>query len=130
MLKEEEIVREIFAMWVSGLEGCVASFEKHCHPDLLWWNSARGGIEGRDICVQGLYAMQEMTQFTTTKVAIKNIQAKPGQVMVERSDDMYDKDGNLIAAVPAVGVLDFDGDKIISWRDYCNDWTQDLMPDA
>ena len=126
MLKEEEIVREIFKMWLKGLQGCVDSFHKHCHPDLHWWNSVRGAVEGRDVCIQGLHAMQEMTQFSTTKVVIKNIQAKPGQVMVERSDDMYDKDGNLIAAVPAAGVLEFEGDKIISWRDYCNDWMRDL----
>lgn len=128
MLKEEEVVREIFGMWAKGLEGCVESFETHCHPDLVWWNSARGGVEGRDLCVQGLQAMQEMTKFSTTLVKIKNIQAKSGQVMVERSDDMYDRAGNLIAAVPAVGVLEFEGEKIISWRDYCNDWMRDLAP--
>ena len=128
MLKEEEIVREIFAMWVTGLEGCVESFEKHCHPDLHWWNSARGAVEGREVCIQGLHTMQEMTQFSTTKVEIRNVQAKPGQVMIERSDDLYDMDGNLIAAVPVVGVLEFEGDKIISWRDYCNDWMRDLQP--
>lgn len=130
MLKEETIVREIFKMWLNGLEGCVESFEKHCHPDMVWWNSARGAVEGRDVCIQGLHTMQEMTQFASTTVTIKNIQAKPGQVMVERSDDMYDKDGKLIVAVPAMGVLDFEGDQIISWRDYINDWTGELMPEG
>jgi len=50
--------------------------------------------------------------------------------MIERSDDMYDKDGNLIVAVPAMGVLEFEGDQIVSWRDYCNDWTGQVLGDA
>ena len=128
MLKEEAIVRDVFALWASGLEGVLESYRTHHHPDLHWWNTARGSVHGLETCGQGVKMMFSMLGTASVKVPIKNLMAREGFVLVERSDDLYRADGSLIAAVPVTGAIEFKGDKIITWRDYCDDWMRDWRP--
>jgi limonene-1,2-epoxide hydrolase len=55
-------------------------------------------------------------------VPIKNLTVDERCVYAERSDDLYREDGSLIAAIPVTGVIEFEDDKIVSWRDYADDW--------
>jgi hypothetical protein len=48
MSDEEKVLREVFDMWGRGLDGVLGSFTDHCTPDIRWWNSARGAVEGLD----------------------------------------------------------------------------------
>ena len=128
MLKEEKIVREVCGMWATGLEGTLASYYKHHHPDFHWWNCARGSVHGLDTCAQGVRTMYAMLDVGSVKVPIKNLMAREGFVLIERSDDLYRTDGSLIASVPVIGAIEFDDDKIIAWRDYCDDWMRDMRP--
>ena len=123
MLSEEKIVREVLGTWAGGPAAVKASFEQYCADDMVWWNSARGGIEGKAACLATLDAQNEMTGgYAYVKTPIRTLLAAPGIVFVERSDDIYRDDDSLIAAVPVVGVIEFRDNLIMSWRDYCDDW--------
>lgn len=129
MLNEEKIVRECLAMW-STLEGTIRSYRELHHPDYVWWNSARGALGGLEDVCKGAELMYSMLHIARVEVVLRNVMAEPGRVMVERSDDLYRKDGSVIAKVPVVGVFEFKGDKIIALRDYCDDWMRDYRPEG
>jgi limonene-1,2-epoxide hydrolase len=130
MLVEEQIVREMLDSWLKGPEEVKRTWADHCAENIVWWNSGRGAIEGRDTCLAAISAMDQLVAgFAYVKAPIRNLIAAAGLVIVERSDDLYRADDSLIAAVPVVGVIEFEGEKITSWRDYCDDWMRDFRPD-
>ena len=129
MRQEEEIVRQVLSAWRGGLEATKESWAKNCAPQMVWWNSARGAIEGLESCLQAIDAIDQLLQgFAYIDVPILRLVAEEGLVFVERSDDLYRADGSLIISVPVTGVVVFDGEKIVEWRDYCVDWLSQFMP--
>jgi limonene-1,2-epoxide hydrolase len=129
--REEEIVREVLAAWQGGLEATKESWARHCASQMVWWNSGRGAIEGLDACLQAIDAIDEILHgFSHIDVPVRRLMAEPEAVMVERSDDLYRADGSLIASVPVVGIIEFEGEKIVEWRDYCVDWMQEFLPET
>jgi limonene-1,2-epoxide hydrolase len=130
MLNEERVVREVCEMWAGGKESTKDSWRKHASPDMIWWNSARGALEGRAACETAIDAPHDMLNVASIRVPIKNIAATPGLVFIERSDDFYLRDGSLLVSVPVTGIVEFRGDKIVEWRDYCDDWMRDYRAEA
>lgn len=128
MNEHEQIVRNVCAMWADGKDAVKESWRKHASEDIVWWNSARGGLHGRAACEAGIDAMFDTLNVVRVEVPIRNILAGNGFVFVERSDDLYLADGTCLASVPVVGVIAFDGNTIIEWRDYCDDWMRDHRP--
>jgi limonene-1,2-epoxide hydrolase len=122
MSREETIVREVLAMWANGSDGAQDSWRRHGANGLIWWNSARGAVEGLDACVAAIDEMHAALGIDHVKAPIRRITADGGCVFVERSDDLYRSDETLIQAISVVGVVEFDGEKIVSWRDYADDW--------
>jgi len=125
MLQEERITRQVLAMWRAGITGVTRAYRNHHHPDLHWWNGARGSVMGRDACIAGCEAMFKLLDVAYVDVPIRLLLAQEGAVIVERSDNLHRADGSLIAAVPVTGVVLFTGDQIVEWRDYCIDWLSD-----
>jgi len=130
VLAEEKIVRNVVVMWAGGKEATKDSWRQHASQSLIWWNSARGALRGLDACEQAIDSLFDILGVASIKVPIKAVAAGAGLVFIERSDDMYRQDGSLIAAVPVTGVVQFDGDKIVEWRDYCDDWMRAYRPDG
>ena len=127
MQQEEEIVRTVLAMWRDGLEPTKESWRQHASADIVWWNSARGGISGIAACLAGIDQLFGALGAAYVDVPIRNVLAEPGRVIVERSDNLHRADGTVIAYAPVTGVIEFDGDKIVMWRDYCDDWIGKMM---
>lgn len=126
MHREEEIVRDILTMWGTGVDGVKESFSQYASPNLVWWNSARGALTGLDVCLQAIDQMFSTLEIATVAVPIHTLLTTPGRVVVERSDNLYRTDGTVIAEIPVTGVIGFDGDKMVVWRDYCDDWMSRL----
>lgn len=119
---KEKIVLRVLEMWGVDEQSTLDSWSENAVPELVLWNSARGGIDGLEACLQGISMMWEFLEVARVDVPIKSIAAIGDTVYVERTDDLYRADGSLVAAMPVVGVVKFEGDKIIEWRDYCEDW--------
>lgn len=123
MTDEERVVREVLAMWGQGLQATKDSWRRHCETDIEWYNNARGSIVGLESCLDAIDAMFTKLDVAYVKTPIRSLHATTtGLVYAERSDDMYRSDGSLVAAVPVVGLIAFNGQKISQWRDYCDDW--------
>lgn len=121
MNPEERIVRVVLEKWNDGLASTLESWRRHCTDDLLWWNSARGEISRLDACLAGIAQMWEHLDVVRVDVPIRTLLSEPGRVVVERSDNLVKKNGDIIYA-PVTGVVEFINDKIVRWRDYCDDW--------
>lgn len=126
-IEVEQTIRKVLEMWAGGLEPTLASWREFATPDLVWWNSARGAVNGLEECLAGIRTFYETMSVDHVKVPIRSVvSGRDGLVFVERSDDTYLTDGSLLAAVPVVGVVRFRDGKIVEWRDYCDDWVAKL----
>lgn len=125
-MSEEQIIRDVLGMWAEGLESTKRSWELHAVDDLVWWNSARGGLTGLRACLSGIDQMFDLLGVGYVEVPIRHLHAEPGRVFVERSDNLLRPDGSVIADIPVTGVIDFAGERIAAWRDYCDDWMTKL----
>ena len=122
MTRQEEIVREVLDMWTKGPEETIQTWREHCLPDFIWWNAGRGAVNGLEAACQKIEAMHDHLHFHALKVPVRNFMSSGNVVMQERVDELYDEDGKLLFSIPGVGVVEFDGEKIKEWRDYCDDW--------
>jgi limonene-1,2-epoxide hydrolase len=122
MDKKEAAVRDVFAIWGEGPRGAIDAWQKHGAESLIWWNSARGQIDGLEACLARCDEMYEALGIHRIGVPVKRVAVDDTCVYTERVDELYRADGSLIVAVPVTGVIEFDGDKIVSWRDYADDW--------
>jgi limonene-1,2-epoxide hydrolase len=125
VLREERLVREIFDSWGGGVDAIITSWRRHCDEKIVWWNSARGALSGLPATITAIENMAKVTGAVHWRSSINELIARPGLVFTERVDAIYRADGSTIAEVPIAGVIEFRGDKIISWRDYCDDWMRD-----
>lgn len=127
MTEHERITRRVLEMWASGLESTITSWRDHATDDLVWWNSARGAVDGLETCLESIRMFYQAINVSHVKVPIRSLVSDGVDlVVVERSDDTYLRDGSLLAAVPVVGVIKFRDGKIAEWRDYCDDWVSKL----
>lgn len=122
MTRQEEIVREVLEMWTRGSKETIQTWRDHCLPDFIWWNAGRGAVNGLDASIKKIEGMHENLFYSYLKVPVRNFVSTGNTVIVERVDELYAKDGKLLFAIPVVGVVEFEGDKIKEWRDYCDDW--------
>lgn len=127
MTGTEELTRTIVGMWAGGLEPTLTSWRDHAAPDLVWWNSARGAVDGLDACLEAISGFYAALDVHHVAVPIRSVVSDGDElVVIERSDDTYLNDGSLLAAVPVVGVVRFRDGLIVEWRDYCDDWVAKL----
>jgi limonene-1,2-epoxide hydrolase len=127
MTEQEAITKKVVEMWTGGLESTLASWRDYAAENLIWWNSARGAVEGLDGCLEAIRGFYQTLSVDHVEVPIRSIVSDGNDlVVIERSDDTYLTDGSLLAAVPVVGVIQFRNGKIAEWRDYCDDWVAKL----
>jgi limonene-1,2-epoxide hydrolase len=98
------------------------TWRDHCLPDFVWWNAGRGAVNGLEAACKKIEGMHEHLHFSHLKVPIRHFVSTGTTVIVERVDELYSEDGTLLWAIPVVGVVEFEGEKIREWRDYCDDW--------
>jgi limonene-1,2-epoxide hydrolase len=131
MTEQEAIAKKVVEMWAGGLQPTLASWRDYAAEDLIWWNSARGAVEGLDGCLEAIRGFYQTLSVDHVEVPIRSIVSNGNDIVViERSDDIYLTDGSLLAAVPVVGVIQFRNGKIAEWRDYCDDWVAKLGVDV
>jgi len=132
MLREEEIVRDVLLSWAEGIDRMKETWARYCAVNVVWWNSARGPIHG----VEGSFKVFDRMDtdpslgFVAVRAPVVELLSRPGLVMVERSDDLVRADGSIIVSIPVTGVIAFEGETIVQWRDYADDWMRNYRPDG
>ena len=84
-------------------------------------------IDGLDACLAKCDEMYETLGIDRLDVPVRHLAVDQACVYVERCDDLYRADGSLIVSVPVIRVIEFVGEKIVSWRDYGDDWLMKMQ---
>ena len=84
-------------MWRAGLEETKESWRRYAAGHLVWWNSARGTIVGLEPCLDGIEQLYRLLEVAYVDVPVRNVLAERGRVIVERSDNLFHKDGSVVA---------------------------------
>jgi limonene-1,2-epoxide hydrolase len=108
----EQLVMDFFGAWAAGDYDRVVSFFA---DDGVYHNIPVDPLSGHE-AIRGM--IDAMTSgLTVEEFKVLNILSDGPQVMTERVDVFRKEDGVLIE-LPVMGILEFEGDEITSWREY------------
>ena len=122
----EQLVMDFFGAWASGDTDRVLSFFA---DDGVYHNIPVDPLTGHE-AIRGMIEMFT-TGLTVVEFKVLNMLSDGPQVMTERVDIFRKDDGGLVE-LPVMGILEFEGDKITSWREYfdLNQFMTQAMPPA
>ena len=89
MDKKEAAVRDVFAIWGEGPRGAIDAWQKHGAEGLIWWNSARGQIDGLEACLAKCDEMYEALGIHHIGVPVRRLAVDDTCVYTERVDELY-----------------------------------------
>jgi len=122
----EQLTLDFFGAWAAGdFDREVSYFA----DDGVYHNIPVDPLTGHE-AIRGMIDM--MTNgLTVEEFKVLNMQSEGPQVITERVDVFRKEDGGLIE-LPVMGILEFEGDKIASWREYfdLNQFMTQAMPPA
>jgi limonene-1,2-epoxide hydrolase len=117
-VSSEQLAVEFFAQWGTSFEGMCEAFRASFAEDCLWEQRPLAVTTGPDEALRFLRIARTALGLATVDVELLRV-AGDGQVVhTERIDYLRRADGTLIAAAPVAGVLEFDGERIVRWREY------------
>jgi limonene-1,2-epoxide hydrolase len=126
----ERLARAFFAAWGQDFTRFCDSFQAIMSADCLLIQSGIPDIRGPDQAISLLCAAREHARIETIRVELLQLLATDRCVVSERIDHLLSADQRLLASVPCVGVMDFDGGKIVGWREYFDSKLMDGLPGA
>jgi len=112
-----ETVCEFVAAWEKP-GGLDQSFRDYFTDKTIWENvgwSRSVGIE-EAIAINDLF--REKAGMAAIRVENLAVCETGNKVLTERIDHILDKDGNVLASPPLMGIFEFENGKIVAWRDY------------
>jgi limonene-1,2-epoxide hydrolase len=115
--REQQVI-DFFAEWGKSLDAACDSFTTILADDCIWDQRPIPRIKGPRAAVRFLKVTHATLGMQTIDVQILRIAAAGDVVHVERVDRLLRADGSLIAAAPVAGVLEFNGDQVVRWREY------------
>lgn len=111
-------VLAFFAEWKPTLGDMLASMERRFTPDTVWENVGISKTTGFPEAKAFMDEFAKAYPIESGEVIIRNIASNGNVVLTERTDNFYDKARQRIVSLDLMGVLEMDGAKIKSWRDY------------
>lgn len=109
------LVQRHLAGW-EDIERFIATIADTCTDDLVWANSGLPTTHGLDQARDML--RQFGIAFRAIAVDYLSVIDVDGRVWTERTDYMIDHQGQRALTCPTMGIFEFRGDRICSWRDY------------
>ena len=111
-------VLAFFEEWKPTLADMLASMEQRFTDETVWENVGLSRTVGFAEAKTFMAAFAQMKPIESGEVIVHHAAEMGNIVLTERTDNFYDKDGNLIVSIRLMGTFEMDGPKIIAWRDY------------
>lgn len=111
-------VLAFFGEWKPALADMLASMERRFTDHTVWENVGISKTTGYAEAKAFMDGFAQMKPIEWGEVIVHHIAANGNVVLTDRTDNFYDKAGNLVVSIPLMGVFEMDGDKIVAWRDY------------
>jgi limonene-1,2-epoxide hydrolase len=113
-----EQLEDLFEGFNGGFAALEAALERHFSPDCAWANAGIRTTYGPQDALTLQKEWGELVGLDHVKIVVHR-SVETGDVLLnERTDYMYDRDGRLLFELDIAGVFAFEGDHIISWREY------------
>jgi limonene-1,2-epoxide hydrolase len=114
----KEQLEDLFEGFNGGWETLEAALKNHFAPDCTWANAGERTTVGPADALALQRGFGEGVGLERVKIIVhRSVEA--GDVLLnERTDYIYDKDGKVLFEIDIAGVFHFEGDKIVSWREY------------
>lgn len=114
----ERQVRRLFDAFGSGRgEGC-SEVRALFSPSCVWACSGMPPTTGPEEAVALIESYEEAHGVHHTDMEIVHLVANGDVVLVEHVDRARRKDGFLLLTMSVAGVLEFEHDKLVAWREY------------
>jgi limonene-1,2-epoxide hydrolase len=109
---------EFFAQWGTSFEGMCDAFRATFAEDCVWEQRPLAVTTGPHEAIRFLRIARAALGLATVEVDVRRLASHGNVVHTERIDYLRRADGTLIAAAPVAGILEFDGDRVVRWREY------------
>jgi limonene-1,2-epoxide hydrolase len=116
----EQIAIEFFRRWAVSFDELCASFEDVMAPVCRWEQRPMLVTNTRSQALRFLRVSRRVLRLATVEVELPYVTSVGNVVLTERIDHLLRNDGTLIASAPVAGVLEFDGRRVVAWREYFN----------
>jgi limonene-1,2-epoxide hydrolase len=114
-----EIVREFFRQCAEGKEGLHRALREYFTDETVWENVGIVTTTGIEEAIEVMNRFEEAAGVVTFEAEILAIATDGSKVLTERIDRLVDENGaDAMAATPVMGILEFEGEKIVAWREY------------
>lgn len=117
-MSTEQRTHEFFAQWGTSFDGMCRAFRATFADDCVWEQRPMAVTTGPDEAVRFLKTARAGLGLATVDVELLRVAVDGPVVHTERIDYLRRADGTLIAAAPVAGVLEFEGERIVRWREY------------
>ena len=114
MSRKLEVLKSVIAAWTAGdIDGALA----HMHDDIVWHYAAAVAPPAKGKAKARRFLEGFKAQLIQVRWRLFDHAETGSRLFVEGVDEYTASDGAVVRA-PYAGVLEFDGDLIIGWRDY------------
>ena len=114
----EAVVTAFFKAMGPPYANCRKGWEEFLTEDAVWQNSGFPDCNGKLECLAFLDGFASQTGLDSLQVEMLNISASGRSVLTERIDYFKNADGETIAPLPLMGVLEVREGEIALWHDY------------
>jgi limonene-1,2-epoxide hydrolase len=107
-----------FASWGTTFDEMVDGFQAELAPDCDWDQRPMIRTRTRDRAITFLKIAHHTLGMEYIDVDLLSIAVVGNTVHTQRIDYLRRGDGSLIASAPVAGVLTYNGDQVIEWKEY------------
>jgi limonene-1,2-epoxide hydrolase len=124
----KEQLEDLFEGFNGGWQTLEVALNKHFAPECTWANAGERTTVGPDDALSLQRGFGETAGLERVRIVVHQ-SVEAGDVLLnERTDYIYGKDDKLLFQIDIAGVFKFEGDKIVSWREYFNPaWVEDSI---
>lgn len=109
---------QFFSRWGVSYSELCASFRDVFSAACVWDQRPIAKTEGPDAAIRFMEKAHKAMGLATIDVAVLSLASVGDKVHTERVDTLRRADGSVIVAAPVAGVLTFEGDRLVHWREY------------
>lgn len=111
-------VLAFFDEWQPTLDAMLASMAQRFTDKTVWENHGLSRTVGFAEAKAFMDAFVQIKPVERAEVIVHHAAANGNVVLTERTDNFFDRHGNLIVSLELMGRFVMDGPRIVTWRDY------------
>jgi len=107
-----------FASWGTTFDDLIDGFQAELAPECDWDQRPLMRTRTRDRAITFLKVCHHALALEYIDVEMRSIAVVGDTVHTQRIDHLHRPDGSLITSAPVAGVLTYNGDQVVAWKEY------------